>query len=320
MTRVPAILIADYPDRNDTAVRAVSQWYIGDVSLEHVADGASFTYRFVASGKRRYLRLTPPGWRTAAEIAGEIAFIQHLESKGIPLARPLWSVRGEPIEAIECSLGTCLAVVFEGIAGRVTDDGQWSPDQAREAGRLMARMHLAACDFELPPDTARQTWRDELRGLEGELRGDETDLRATVAAITQRLELLPTTPDCYGIVHFDLSGDNLIWRNLSPSAIDFDDCMLHWYVADIARTLVCMREMAGGRIGPLETAFLDGYRERRQIEAEWMLLLPMFLQLAAISELAWMTYASRSAAGHIEFSSEDDARLRQMIAGLSGAT
>ena len=56
------------------------------------------------------------------------------------------------------------------------------------------------------------------------------------------------------------------------------------------------------------------------IEAEWMLLLPMFLQLSAISELAWMTYASGSAAGQIEFTSEDGARLRQMIAGPNVST
>ena len=249
MTRVPAILMTDYPDRDDIAVRAVRQWYSGDVPVEHVADGASFTYRFAASGKRRYLRLTPPGWRTAAEIAGEIAFIQHLESKGIPLARPLPSARGELVEAIECSLGTCLAVVFEEIAGSATDDAPWSPDKAREAGRLMARMHLAAHDFELPPETARLSWRDELRGLEGELSAGETDLRATVAAITRCLENLPTTRDCYGVVHFDLSGDNLVWRDSSPSAIDFDDCTLHWYVADIARTLVYLRETTDGKIG-----------------------------------------------------------------------
>ena len=312
--------MTDFPDRSETAIRAVRQWYTGDVSPEHVADGASFTYRFVASGKARYLRLTPPGWRSAAEVAGEIAFIQHLESRGIPLARPLRSARGEHVEAIECSLGTCLAVVFEAITGAVIDDAQWSPDQAREAGQLMAQMHLAAQDFELPPGTARLSWRNELRGIEGELSAGETDLRATVAAITRRLEILPTARDCYGVVHFDLSGDNVIWRKLSPSAIDFDDCMLHWYVADIARTLVQMREMTNGRIGPLEIAFLDGYREHRQIEAEWMLLLPMFLQLSAISELAWMTYASGSGAGQIEFTSEDGARLRQMIAGPNVST
>lgn len=319
MTRVPAILTTVFPDRDETARRAASQWCAGDVAVEHVADGASFTYRFVALGERRYLRLTPPGWRTAAEVAGEIAFIQHLALNGIALARPLPSARGRSVEAVKSSLGTCLAVVFEEVAGGSVDDAAWSSHQAREAGRLMARMHLAADGLALPPGAARLSWRDELRGLEGELSPDETHLRAVVAATTARLERLPVTSAGYGLVHFDVSRDNVIWRSSSPSVIDFDDCMMHWYVADIARTVACMREVSAGRVGAEETAFLDGYRTVRPLDPEWTRLLPMFLQLALISELAWMMYASESASDRIEFAADDEVRLRRMIDGLSGA-
>ncbi len=146
----------------------------------------------------------------------------------------------------------------------------------------------------------------------------ETQLRAIVNTTARLLEDLPKTHDCYGMVHFDLSGDNVVWRGQSPAAIDFDDCMLHWYVADIARTIGSFRETAGGG-GPYELAFLDGYGDIGQLDRDWMRLLPVFLRLALISELAWMTYASRSDAHRLQFSLKEEANLRGLIAAFGNA-
>lgn len=318
MTRVPAILITQFPDVDEVARNAVHRWSRDDVLIERVAVGASFTFRFVVAGEHRYLRLTPPGWRSRTDVAGEVAFIQHLDAKGIPLARPVASANGGMVEAMDSSLGECLAVVFEDVRGDALDDADGPPERAREAGRLMAHMHLAAYDFALPPGATRLSWRDELLGLEGEWMPSETELRDMVDMTALIFRRLPTTPDCYGVVHFDLSGNNIVWRSQSPAAIDFDDCMLHWYVADIARTIGRFRETAGGRIGPHELAFLDGYREIRQIDPEWMRLLPAFLRLALISELAWMTYASRSDPHRLQFTSQAEANLRRLIAAFGG--
>lgn len=164
MTRVPAILLADFPGRDVVAHEALRRWAPSQMAIEHVSDGASFTYRFASPDGRRYLRLTPPGWRSEAEVRGELAFIQHLDARGIPLARPVPSLEGELLETVESSRGPCIAVAFEEVRGTSSDDRLWSLEQSREAGRLMARAHLAMYDFALPKGTARLSWRDEFRG------------------------------------------------------------------------------------------------------------------------------------------------------------
>jgi Ser/Thr protein kinase RdoA (MazF antagonist) len=107
---------------------------------------------------------------------------------------------------------------------------------------------------------------------------------------------------------------------MEPGVIDFDDCMTHWYVADLARTVGYFRETARGRMGPYETAFMGGYRDVRRIEPEWLELLPVFLRLALISEFAWMNYASQATARGVRFTAEDAANLREIIRGLGGTT
>jgi Ser/Thr protein kinase RdoA (MazF antagonist) len=316
MSRTPAILLTDFPDRDDVAREALLRWPGDPSTLEHIATGASFTYRFASGANSRYLRLMPPGWRTVPELHGELAFIDHVAAKGVAAARPIASKRGDRIEQVETSRGAWLALVFRAIDGDSSDDEYWSAEQAREAGRLMARMHLAAQDFELPQDAERPTWRDEFTGLEGELPRDESELWRIIERARGLFDRLPQSRDCYGMVHFDLSGDNLIWQELSPTAIDFDDCMWHWYAGDIARTVAYLRMTDGGEVGPREAAFTAGYEQVRRLDTRWRDLLPEFLRLALISELAWMRYSSGS--GSTVFTAEQEANLRLAIERYRG--
>lgn len=313
MTRVPAILLADFPDRDAVAHEALRRWSPSQTAIEHVSDGASFTYRFNSSGGRLYLRLTPSGWRSEAEVRGEMAFIQHLDARGIPLARPVPSLKGELLEVVESSLGPCIAVAFEEVRGASSDDRLWSPEQSREVGRLMARAHLAVYDFALPKSTARLSWRDEFRGLEGELLPSDVELRAIAAEARTFFESLAQPPDRYGVIHYDLSGDNLVWIEGTPTAIDFDDCMTHWYLADLARSIGVSRRREHGAVGPHESALLNGYEEVRRLDEEDELALPHFIQFAMLSHLAWMTYAARTAPNRQVFSRGDEALLRALV-------
>jgi len=319
MVRTPAILLSDLTDRDAVVREALERWSGAPETIEHVSDGASFTYRFTAGHQRRFLRLTPPGWRTPREVEGELAYIGHLDRKGIPVARPIMSRRGRRVEAVDSTLGSCLAVVFEEIEGDAEDDVHWSPEQAYEAGRLMARMHRAVRDFPLPMSATRPTWRDELRVVMAELPPDEAAHCAIIARAQRTLARLPTARAVFGMVHFDLSGDNLVWRGVQPTAIDFDDCMRHWHVADLTRTIAYFREQAGGERGPHELAMLDGYRDVNEIGEPWMRLFPFFLRIALISAVAWMLRASRAASKRLHFTAEAEANLRRIIASLDGS-
>jgi len=118
------------------------------------------------------------------------------------------------------------------------------------SGRADGALHLAAEDLELPPGAERPSWQDEFDSLEDELPRDESELWRIIERTHALFETLQQTRDCYGMVHFDLSGDSLVWSGLSPTAVDFDDCMWHWYAGDIARTIAYFRMTDGGELGP----------------------------------------------------------------------
>jgi Ser/Thr protein kinase RdoA (MazF antagonist) len=310
--RVPAILIDGFTDRDDAAREAARRW-ADHASLERVSDGASFTYRFATGAQRRYLRVVPPSWRSRAELEGELAFIDHLATNGIPLAVPIASASGERIISVETAIGECLALVTDEVPGIATDDSEWTAEQAREVGALMARMHIATRGFVLPAGTTRLSWRDEMLGLRGELEDDEAPLVRIVDESEALFASLPRTPDVYGVVHFDLSGDNIVWRGLDATAIDFDDCMHTWYVADIARTAATLRSNNNGREAAVERAFLDGYEAVRPLDQQWRDLLPAFIRFMLICELAWMLDASDTVPGRVTFDHAAESRLRGLI-------
>jgi Ser/Thr protein kinase RdoA (MazF antagonist) len=312
MSRTPAILV-DFPERDEVARAAILRWDGDPATLVHVATGASFTFRFAAGSALRYLRLMTPGWRSFAEVSAELAFIDHVAAKGVPVARAIASKSGAHIEQVASGIERCLALAFEAIDGNSSDDEYWSPEQARDAGALMARMHIAAEDFELPAGAERPSWRDEFDSLDDELPRREAHLWRIIDETRALFETLPQTRDCFGMVHFDLSGDNLVWDGLAPTAIDFDDCMWHWYAGDIARTIAYFRMTDGGVIGRRESAFLGGYQEVRPLAQRWLELLPKLLRLALISELAWMKYSSGHGPYATLFTPEEEANARMAI-------
>lgn len=260
----------------------------------------------------------PPSWQSLEEAEGEVAFIQHLAAKGVPVAAPVASAGGRYVEVIDSSLGACLALAFEEAPGYACDDLEWSPEQAREAGRLMARLHVAAQDFVLPPGCERETWRDELDGTLDDLPASEGALRDVLLTARERMHALLQTPDVYGMVHFDLSGDNLVFDGATATVIDFDDCVEHWYIGDIARTVATFRTNDNGLEGAIEAALLEGYREVRAIGHDWEELLALFVQVMHIAELAWLLRARDQSDGRVPFDAHAERLLRRLIAAGPG--
>jgi Ser/Thr protein kinase RdoA (MazF antagonist) len=310
MTRVPAVLIGGFPDRDIAARAALRRWADEEAPLELASIGASFTFRCDAPGGQLYLRLMPPGWQSDAELRGEIAFVQHLHQAGIAVAPPVPSRAGAWVEPVDTSIGRCLATAFEGLRGPSPVDRDWSPPQAFAVGALMARMHDASMQFALPPGAERLSWRQEFSGLAGNLDSAEAGLWQIAHETRALFERLPVPRDSYGLIHYDLSGDNLVWRDAEPAAIDFDDCMTHWYVADLARSIAHYRMQDRP---DLEAPLLDGYGSVRALADPWPSHLPAFIRFSLLCELAWMTHARRTRAASIEFTDADEAQLRRLV-------
>ncbi len=309
----PAILTPTILDRARTPLAAAALWGADPASVEHVADGASFTYRMRLDDAMHYLRLTPPGWQSLGEVRGELSFIGAARSAGIATPSPVRSLSGEFIERVPDREVAFLAVVFEEAPGRPLTPVEWDEARVVRWGRLLAELHDAA-PRGLPDGERRRDWRDELALLGRWLPDAETEAHAHLARVTRWFQALPRDPHVYGLVHFDVQGDNVLWVGSSPTVIDFDDCMFHWFAADIARALATFRSEAPGRRQVLTTWLLDGYRQVRRLDPIAAESLLEFVRVAGIGSLAWNLYWRSRGGGIVAGERGAEQDLRALIA------
>jgi Ser/Thr protein kinase RdoA (MazF antagonist) len=308
----PAILTPNIIDRARTPLAAAARWGADPASVEHVSDGASFTYRFRLKDRMHYLRLTPPGWQSLGEVRGEITFISAVHSAGVSTPLPVRSLNGEFIERVADRGVEFLAVVFEEASGRPLEPVEWDERRVTRWGRLLAELHAAA-PHALPDGESRKDWRDDLPQVLNWLPDDETEAHDHLARVTQWLQSLPRNPDGYGLVHFDLMGDNVLWVGSSPTVIDFDDCMFHWFAADIARALGTFRSEAPERRRALTAWLLGGYQQVRRLDPVSAEFLPEFVRVISIGSLASNLHSRSRGIGSVEGEQEAEV-LRALVA------
>ena len=307
----PAVLRPDILDRARTPFVAADLWYADAGSVEHISDGTGFIYRFQSGEQKRYLRLVPSGWRDRAGLQGELAYIETLRAAGIAVARPLPSRGGELIETVEDRGNSFLVVAFEAAAGRHVPVREWGEAHARRFGRLLAQVHAAAPSA--APAGTRPEFDDELALTRDWLPASETGLHAHLEGAGLWGGTLPRTPDVFGLVHFDLCEDNVLWVGLEPTVIDFDDCMFTWFAADIARTIGSLYSADPARYRQVAAWCMEGYRAVRRLDPVTVASLPEFVRLNAISNLAWCLYSRWHGLDIEDASEEAESHFRAVI-------
>ncbi|MBK8229696.1 MAG: phosphotransferase [Candidatus Eisenbacteria bacterium] len=247
-----------------TANEALRRWLTHVDQCVHVATSGNSVYHVVSGGERYALRLTDPEHRTGPENEAETEFIRHLVAQALPVASPVASRAGRFVEEVE----GVSASLFGWIDGEEVDwtGPHWQAGFFRAWGRALGAIHRASIGYRGAP---RWEWQDERLLGQAEALIPEDDLvsRAELALTMRELAPLPRTEQEYGMIHADFAPLN--FRFSPPDrimAFDFGNCCRHWFVQDIAISLLFFRRDAG-REG-FATAFLAGYQEARPIPAE----------------------------------------------------
>lgn len=262
--------------------------------------------------------------RTADMLAEEHRFIAHLAAAGLPVVKVLHAHDGA--SAIEHGSWT-YELHAEGDGHDLyRDSPSWTPlgdiAQARAAGAMLARLHLAAAGYHAPQrSTHLLVARDDLIRahdpvalLKRDLAGRpglatylsrqhwEHDLQRTVlpwhVALVDRLA---TEPVLWG--HNDWHGSNLLWQGQGPEAtistlFDFGLASPTSALFDLATAIErnAIAWLEGGSAGPvahagIALALLAGYRQVRALSAAQVHLLADLLPIVhldfALSEIEY---------------------------------
>ena len=233
--------------------------------------------------------------RTLDYTLGEVEFVRYLGAAGIPVAQPVLSDQGQFVERITEAADPAhyfVVTAFERAEGIVFDDAPplrekyWKPPLFRDLGRLFARLHNRAQTYKLSnPRFKRQEWYEyDVVDINRFAPPGEQRVRERTYELIERLKRLPTDPAHYGVIHADLHPHNFCFADGRITAFDFDNAEYAWFVKDLAVLLfyVARAEARGKRedaVAAFFTPFVEGYRELRPLDREWLAQIPDLLSL-----------------------------------------
>ncbi|MEJ2130464.1 MAG: phosphotransferase [Gammaproteobacteria bacterium] len=263
--------------------RALACWEIPREAISLLDGFESFVYDCGALA--RIVRVSHSGRRNAAQIAGELDWINYLSEHGVTACRAVPSRHGRLAEALGTGDAYFTAAVFEKAPGDPVDEDAFAPPLFARMGRMMGRMHALAKRYTpSDPSFVRPHWFEDIVGTgERYLPPEDAHIVERFNALVAETHALPIDDDAYGLVHLDFHRGNFFVDGDDMWLFDFDDCQHSWFADDIAIALFyavphdCTsprdRDFARRFMGD----FLDGYARENSLDRTWLERIPMFL-------------------------------------------
>jgi Ser/Thr protein kinase RdoA (MazF antagonist) len=276
---------------------ALREFAIRPQSMKLLVHAENTTFKVVSNGQAFCLRVQRPGYQTLESTQSELLFLEHLRGLNLPVPEPVHAADGRLIvtaaapglaEPRNCEL-------FRWISGRFFRR-TYGPAQTRAAGRLMARLHLAALEFKPPESFTRRRLDDKglFRPEDDVVPGQSPLLNADrcrrisklMQEARQAMKELGTSSEVFGLIHADLHAGNLVWHGGAPQAIDFDDTGWGHYAYDFAAALAF--GLGLDRFPQMRDAMLEGYEEIAPLPPRTRELLPSFIRVRYYELTRWV--------------------------------
>jgi Ser/Thr protein kinase RdoA (MazF antagonist) len=258
--------------RRCTGSFAVLNSYENRVYLLQLDDGSEVVGKFYRPGR----------WGVDA-ISDEHAFLAELVNAGVPVADPLILDHGSTIGTID---GIFYAL-YDRVYGRAPQE--LDSEQLQVLGRQIARIHTVGArptEVHRPPLSIDSLAEHNLQFLldhevvPAELwEAYEDAANELLDRVEPLLQRVPTHR-----IHGDCHAGNLIWSARGPVFLDFDDMLVGPAVQDIWM-LVPSYDEGGQRQREL---LLEAYREVRDFDEAWLLLIEPLRGLRYIHFATWI--------------------------------
>ena len=279
----------------EMAREAAALWGLGDVPIKLAARRENVVFRVEAPDGPRALRFHRKGYRSTKELQSELDWMAMLDSRDLPVPRPVRSVAGRFIEEMEgqqVDLLTWERGAPLGKAGELNGIG----DRAAFChflGAQMAQLHDLSDAWEVPEGFTRPSW--DRAGLLGDmplwgrfwehpdLTGSErTFLLKVRDAADAALGAREAEAD-YGLIHADLLSENMLWDGARLTFIDFDDGGFGFREFELATFLLRYRSVSD--YDALRWALCEGYGARRDVDTQ---MLDLMILLRALTYVGWI--------------------------------
>ncbi len=250
------------------------------VHCELLTRGMNDVY-LVRGGETTYAsRVWRAGFRSEADVAYETAFLNFLHAAGSPVPEALPTRTGALYVPLRAPEGQRHLALFRWVAGTPFADNP-DPAIAHRLGALFGRLHLAAKGFAPKPvrhiDSAGQLRRglSELQRMVAHREGDSAWYARAVEAMANALKRLPEKDAPMGPSHGDFHCHNAFIDNGDITLLDFDNCGVDHWVAEIV-SFTWANDYIGGFDPAVNESFVAGYESERPMGAAERALLSLF--------------------------------------------
>jgi homoserine kinase type II len=261
----------------------LAQYDIGaPVSFAGIAEGVENTNYKLVTAKGAFI-LTLFEKRTKAEdLPFFVSLIRHLRGKGIPCPAVVAARNGADIVPLEGKA----ALITGFLEGK--SPAPISVSHARAAGKMLARMHLAAGDFALQRENSLSLpgWKRLIAACGGKSEAVPR-LEEELAYLESRWPKgLPA-----GAVHADLFPDNTFFTaEEMTGVIDFYLACTDFFAYDLMLTLNAWCFEGGSFNKEKAAAFFGAYEKLRPLSPAEEESLPLFGRAAALRIVATRLY------------------------------
>jgi Ser/Thr protein kinase RdoA (MazF antagonist) len=285
------------------------------VACRYLHRGLNDTYLVSTEEARYVLRIYRAGWRRLPEIEYEMALLNHLHGKAVPVSRPVSRRDGALVGSLDAPEGSRPAVLFTFAEG---EPPAKTAAQSAAYGGAAAAVHNASDDF----TSAHNRFRLDLghlvdeplaaiRPLLDHRPAAWSTLLRLVEGVCEALATLPAGRLEWGFCHGDLHGGNAhIAADGTVTFFDFDCCGPGWRAYDIAvfRWAIAFYDQHDRHWPP----FLAGYQRQRRLSDLDLQAVPLFVALRHL----WLMGSEAANGVYLGYDTVDDRYFDRTIGFL----
>jgi Ser/Thr protein kinase RdoA (MazF antagonist) len=253
-----------------------------EVRCEYLYRGLNDNYLVSDADSKYILRVYRHNWRNLQDIESEMELLQYLKGHGVSVSYPIPDKDDNLIQSIRAPEGLRYAVLFSYAKGDPPLNAI-SPEQARSAGRELAKMHTLTIDRRLKNnrchlDVTALLYESyyAIKPFIEERPDDVRDFEEIIQKLRVRFEEISLGDLSFGICHGDLYPANYhLSLKDEVTLFDFDACCCSWFVMDVAAFCYVSAQFYKNA-EEVNNAFLAGYQEIRSLSKVEIDLIPYF--------------------------------------------
>ncbi|HPN90226.1 MAG TPA: phosphotransferase, partial [Bacilli bacterium] len=256
--------------------------------LKPVGGFENYIYGFDKEEKSYIARISHSSHRTIDEVKSEMDFLYYLARNGANVSMPIYTLRNQLVEQIDCRDGSYFIVcAFTKAEGEAPSRQSATDKLYYNYGKTIGMFHRLTKDYKESEGIKRRfTWDEDLiiKNAHRYLPKEDEIILKRLNEVVASIKEIETHKDNFGLIHTDVHFGNFFVKDDQLTVFDFDDCAYHYFASDIAIALYYLIYMVKAEeqydlANRLMANFMKGYLEENNLPKKDYLTIPFFLKL-----------------------------------------